>query len=108
MLTVSPAQMKAAYAGEIGALGTQAVSTTEKTSSPASGPSFASHLAASGAAAIDTLRAGEAAAIEGMKGNADTQAVVQAVMSAELTLQTAVAVRDKMVSAYMDIMRMPV
>jgi len=34
--------------------------------------------------------------------------VVTAVTNAEVTLQTVVAVRDKVISAYQDILRMPV
>ncbi len=34
--------------------------------------------------------------------------VVQAVSNAELTLQTVVAVRDRVVNAYQEIMRMPI
>ena len=41
-------------------------------------------------------------------GEADITDVVQAVTSAELTLQTVVAVRDRMISAYQEIMRMPI
>jgi flagellar hook-basal body complex protein FliE len=34
--------------------------------------------------------------------------VVAAVHAAEITLQTVVAVRDRMISAYQDILRMPI
>jgi flagellar hook-basal body complex protein FliE len=110
MLSVSAAQFRAAYAGDVGAIGGS--EGPSKIAGPnaaqASDKSFATHMAEAGAQAYETLKAGESAAIAGIKGEADTQQVVQAVMSAEMTLQTAVAVRDKMVSAYMDIMRMPV
>ena len=47
---------------------------------------------------METLRAGEAAALAGMQGKASVQQVVEAVMSAEQTLQTAIAIRDKVVA----------
>lgn len=56
----------------------------------------------------DTVKTGEAAAISGIQGKTSTQAVVEAVMSAEQTLQTAVAIRDKVVAAYLEIVRMAI
>ena len=46
--------------------------------------------------------------IDALKGNADTRQVVDAVMSAQQALQTAVAIRDKIVSAYLDVSRMSI
>ncbi|QFU18197.1 flagellar hook-basal body complex protein FliE [Microvirga thermotolerans] len=58
--------------------------------------------------AAQTLRAGEAAAIAGIQGKASVQQVVEAVMSAEQALQTAIAIRDKVVAAYQEISRMAI
>ncbi len=44
----------------------------------------------------------------GLTGRADPQAVVQALAATEVAVQTAVAVRDKVVEAYQEILRMPV
>lgn len=41
-------------------------------------------------------------------GKVDLTELVAAVSSAELTLNTVVAVRDKVISAYQDIIRMPI
>jgi flagellar hook-basal body complex protein FliE len=41
-------------------------------------------------------------------GKANINDVVMAVSSAELTLQTVTAVRDRVISAYQEIMRMPI
>jgi flagellar hook-basal body complex protein FliE len=46
--------------------------------------------------------------IAGVAGKADVNDVVTAVTTAEVTLQTVVAIRDKVISAYQDILRMPV
>ena len=43
-----------------------------------------------------------------MTGQVDIRDVVMAVNNAEVTLQTAVAVRDKVIAAYQEIMRMPI
>ena len=54
------------------------------------------------------VRAGEATAISGIGGKASVQQVVEAIMNAEQTLQTAIAVRDKVVAAYQEISRMAI
>ena len=58
--------------------------------------------------AIGTLKAGEAASISAMQGKESTRQVVEALMSAEQALQTAVAVRDKVVQAYQEVVRMSI
>lgn len=58
--------------------------------------------------AIGTLKAGEAASISSIQGKVSAQRVVEAVMSAEQTLQVAVAVRDKVVQAYQEVSRMAI
>jgi flagellar hook-basal body complex protein FliE len=50
----------------------------------------------------------EAISTKALAGKADVTDVVTAVANAELALNTVVAVRDKMISAYQDIIRMPV
>jgi len=51
---------------------------------------------------------GEKLSIAGINGKADLNTVVTAVAEAELTLQTVVNVRDKVLEAYRDIIRMPI
>lgn len=58
--------------------------------------------------AIGTLKAGESASISAMQGKESTRKVVEALMSAEQALQTAVAVRDKVVQAYQEVVRMSI
>ncbi|WFU74298.1 MULTISPECIES: flagellar hook-basal body complex protein FliE [unclassified Bradyrhizobium] len=58
--------------------------------------------------AIGTLKAGEAASISAMQGKESTRKVVEALMSAEQAMQTAVAVRDKVVQAYQEVVRMSI
>lgn len=58
--------------------------------------------------AIGTLKAGESASISAMQGKESTRRVVEALMSAEQALQTAVAVRDKVVQAYQEVVRMSI
>jgi len=55
-----------------------------------------------------TLQDGEATAKAAMTGDANPHALVQALVQAELAVETAVTVRDKVVEAYQEILRMPV
>lgn len=57
---------------------------------------------------VATIQRGEQASMDGMNGQATTQEVVSAVMNAERTLQTALAVRDKIVTSYLEISRMAI
>ena len=57
---------------------------------------------------INTIRSGEQAAQAQVTGGANIVDVVNSVNAAELTLNTVVAVRDKVVSAYQSILNMPI
>jgi flagellar hook-basal body complex protein FliE len=72
------------------------------------GPSFADVLAEMTGNPVAALKAGEAAAIGGIQGKVSVQQVVQSIMTAEESLQTAIAIRDKVVSAYQEITRMAI
>ncbi|WP_018260088.1 flagellar hook-basal body complex protein FliE [Methylobacterium sp. WSM2598] len=72
------------------------------------GPAFGDVMAQIASGMRDTLRAGEATAIAGLQGKASAQQVVEAVLSAEQSLQTAIAIRDKVVAAYLEISRMAI
>ncbi len=57
---------------------------------------------------VDTGHAAEAKSMEAIAGNGNLTDVVTAVSKAELALQSATAIRDRVVQAYQDIMRMPI
>lgn len=56
----------------------------------------------------ETLRSAEATAELALAGKADPQALVEALAQSKLAVETAVTVRDKVVEAYQEILRMPV
>jgi flagellar hook-basal body complex protein FliE len=58
--------------------------------------------------AVEIGRTADASATQALAGQGSVTDVVLAVARAELALQTAVAVRDRMVAAYQDVMRMPI
>lgn len=55
-----------------------------------------------------TLAAGEEAAMAAMTGAGDPHILVQALAQTELAVETAVTIRNKVVEAYQEILRMPV
>lgn len=55
-----------------------------------------------------TLQNSEQAAVSAMTGDADPHALVQALAQTELAVETAITVRNKVVEAYQEILRMPV
>ena len=55
-----------------------------------------------------TVQAGEAASTAALSGTGDTQALVEALTATEMALETAVVVRDRVVEAYQEVLRMPV
>lgn len=55
-----------------------------------------------------TIARGEQASVNYMTGKADPHSVVEALAAAELAVETAVTVRDKVVEAYQELIRMPV
>jgi flagellar hook-basal body complex protein FliE len=58
--------------------------------------------------AVQGLRSAEKQSIDGLMGRAGLQNVVEAVSAAELGLQKVTAVRDRVIAAYQEIMRMPI
>ena len=99
--------------GSVAGVGKSVVSSTNSTgpsaaAKAAAGTSFDAVLSQLSDTAVNNLKAGEATAIAGVQGNATTREVVDAVMKAEQSLQTVIAVRDKVISAYQEITRMSI
>lgn len=78
------------------------------TPAQSAGQDFASLLGRLAGEAAGALQQGEVAALAGIQGSLPLQMVVDKVMAAERTLQAALAVRDKAVSAYQEISRMQI
>lgn len=55
-----------------------------------------------------TLQNSEQVSVQAMTSQADPHALVQALAQTELAVETAVTVRNKVVEAYQEILRMPV
>lgn len=89
-------------------IGQTAASTAPQATSPSGGVSFEDALGHAVGSAIDTLKAGEATAIQGVEGATPPMRVVESVMDAQRSLQSVLAIRDKLVSAWQDISRMSI
>ncbi len=100
---VNPAAAASAYAniGKTASIGNVGGDATGQTS-------FGDMLKNAAVDSIKTMRAGEAMSARAVTGNASLPEVVQAVNAAEMTLQTVVAIRDRVIGAYQEIMRMPI
>lgn len=98
------------YAGAIAAYQNAAKAPIAEPSSPpeASPGSFAELVKNTANSALDTMETGEKMSMAALQGKADISQVVTAVAEAEVTLQTVTAVRDKVMEAYNDIIRMPI
>ncbi len=101
-----PAAAAAAYRAAAQAAAPAASSITPAN---VSGPgSFSDFLSGAVKDSINTIRSGEQAAQTQVTGGGNIVDVVNSVNAAELTLDTVVAVRDKVVSAYQSILNMPI
>jgi flagellar hook-basal body complex protein FliE len=74
----------------------------------AQGGDFSSMLKGMAEDAVKVGQNAEKQTTAAAAGKADLNAVVMAVSEAELTLNTVVAVRDKVIEAYREILRMPI
>jgi len=70
--------------------------------------SFEDALSQAFGAAVDTLKTGEATAIQSVQGGVPAMRVVESVMDAQRSLQSVLAIRDKLVTAWQDISRISI
>jgi flagellar hook-basal body complex protein FliE len=102
-----PALAAAAYQSVANIGGASSAASSAATSG-APGANFSDFLSGAVKDSIHSISAGEKASTQAVAGNANIVDVVNSVNSAELTLDTVVAVRDKVVAAYQSIMTMPI
>lgn len=92
----------------IGPSGGPAGGTTGGAATATDGMSFASMVSDTAGRTVDSLKQAEQVSLEALQGKGDMRQVVDAVMSAEQSFQAAVAIRDKIVSAYLEVSRMAI
>ena len=96
---VSPSAAANAY-GLAGAGGTAAPADA--------GSSFGNMIERAMQGVVDAGHQADAKAMQGIAGGGNLTDIVTAVSRAQLALQTTTAVRDRVVQAYQEIMRMPI
>lgn len=69
---------------------------------------FSQELAGAARDFVTTLRAGEENAMAAISGSGNPHSLVQALTATELAVETAVTLRDRVVEAYQELLRMPV
>ena len=74
----------------------------------ATGPSFLDMVGGALESAADSGYKSEFMATQMLKGKADLTDVVTAVANAETALNTVVTIRDRLINAYQDIIKMPI
>ncbi|ANL39143.1 UNVERIFIED_ORG: flagellar hook-basal body complex protein FliE [Rhizobium esperanzae] len=80
--------------------------TMPGTAGAANGVNFASVMGNMASDAVNSLKGAESMSFAGIKGTATTREVVDSMLQAEQTLQTAIAIRDKVVSAFLEVTKM--
>ena len=80
----------------------------KETASNTASTSFGSAVSQAVDQAVQSGHSAEAQAIKTIGGEGNLTDVVTALSHAEMTLQTATAIRDRVVQAYQDIMKMPI
>jgi len=86
-----------------------AATTATGVEAPASASSgFGDALSKAIEGVVSTAHEADHASAQALTGQGSIQDVIAAVARAELTLQTTVAIRDRVVQAYQDVMRMPI
>lgn len=73
-----------------------------------SGFNFANMLAQQVSSTVEATKGAEAQAAQAVTGKAEMVSVVTAVAAAEIQMETMIAFRDQAISAYQEIMRMPI
>ena len=104
-MAVLPAAAAAAYQA-IANIGTTGAASNAAGGNAVGG--FGDFLSKAMQDGIGTMKQGETMAARQVAGQANIVDVVGAVNQAEITLDTVVAVRDKVVQAYQSIMNMPI
>jgi len=72
------------------------------------GANFADLVKGAAESALQSGQNAESMTLQAIDGNAEVADVVTAIADAELALQTVIAIRDQVVQAYQEILRMPI
>jgi flagellar hook-basal body complex protein FliE len=109
MVDTSPISVTQAYTKALEkAADSKGSGTTVGVDEVNSGPSFSELLSNAGETAVAEGLESEKTSLQSLTGEAGLVDIVTAVSSAEVTLETVVSVRDRVIQAYQDIIKMPI
>lgn len=103
-MSVTPTAAAAAYNNALQRKGVEGLPARNEAPSG----DFAAALTEAAEGVVETLEKSESESLKAAAGKADIGEVVMAVSQAEITLETVVAIRDRVIQAYQDILRMPI
>ena len=84
------------------------IPTGEMSNGSGQGPDFAQMLANSVQGVVDAGKTSDQMAMDMVSGKADMVDMVTAISQTEMAIESMVTVRDRVISAYEEIMRMPI
>jgi flagellar hook-basal body complex protein FliE len=106
-MTIAPSTAAAAYQA-IAKIGAESAASSSAAAGASQASDFSQFLSQAMDNAVQTMKGGEQIAAKQATGQGDVVSVVNAVNAAELSLDTVVAVRDKVIAAYQNILQMPI
>ena len=110
-MNINPTNAALAYTKALDAAANAGKSTAEESAGAVAGDGgakFSDLLDNALNSAVQAGKEGETTALQSVTGDAALTDIVVAVSNAEVTLQTVVAIRDKVIDAYQEIIRMPI
>jgi len=108
MVDILPTQAASAYKAAANMAKNAAEGLMPEVSQPFEGPSFSQMVGHALESAVKRGYETEATNVKGLAGQAELHDIVTAVAQAEMTLNTVVAIRDRVITAYNDIIKMPI
>ncbi len=109
-MTMNPADATAAYRNAVKAIASasQGGGMEPRDSGGEGDSAFLEMVKSAANQAVQANKDAEALSMKAIAGEAELSDVVTAVANAETALQTVVTVRDRIITAYQEIMRMPI
>ena len=98
----------AAYGNAARLVSQSAKPQADRLASTGQGPDFAKLLAESVQGVVNAGKASDQMSLDLVNGKGDIVDVVTAISQTEIAMETMITIRDKVISAYEEIMRMPI
>ncbi|MFA5907816.1 MAG: flagellar hook-basal body complex protein FliE [Vicinamibacterales bacterium] len=107
-MAITPIGSRPAALSSVSPAGTPATGAPGSSTGPAPSGGFADSLSGLLAAVDESAGAANTAIVDMVQGKGDAYEAMLSLQRAETTLQLTVQIRNKLVQAYQDVMRMPI